>query len=98
MARKATSSSCPITASPRVRLASEAQTSSIKDQFPPGIAQPALRALYAAGFQSLEQLTTISRKELASLHGMGPKAIAVLHRALRMQGLDFRQPSEAGGV
>ena len=82
---------CPITAQPRLRLASDQQTDSIKNQFPSGLAKPALRALYAAQLTSLDDLTRVSKAELASLHGMGPKAIALLRAALHAKGLDFRE-------
>jgi hypothetical protein len=82
---------CPITAKPRLRLASDRQIDSIKHNFPAGVAKPALRALFAAGLMSLEQLTQISADELAALHGMGPKAIRLLHAALQAKGLDFHR-------
>jgi hypothetical protein len=81
---------CPITAKPRLRLASDRQTDSIKDNFPRGVAKPALRALFAAGLTTLDQLTRIREDELAALHGMGPKAIESLRAALMAKGLDFR--------
>jgi hypothetical protein len=81
---------CPITAKPRLRLASDRQTDSIKDNFPRGVAKPALRALFAAGLTTLDQLTRIREDELAALHGMGPKAIELLRAALMAKGLGFR--------
>jgi hypothetical protein len=83
-------SRCPLTAKPRLRLASNAQTASIKDYFPRGVAQPALRALFAAGLTTLNQLVQVSEAELLALHGMGPKAVATLCAALRANGLDLR--------
>ncbi len=81
---------CPITAKPRLRLASDRQTDAIKDNFPAGVAKPALRALYAAGLTTLDHLTRVSDAELAELHGMGPKAVGLLRAALHAKGLDFR--------
>ena len=75
---------------PRLRLASDVQTDSIKDRFPKGVARPALRALYAAGLTTLDQLTKISESELLALHGMGPNAVQKLREALLAQGLNFR--------
>ena len=75
---------------PRLRLASDVQTDSIKDRFPKGVARPALRALYAAGFTTLDQLTKLSESELLALHGMGPNAVQKLREGLNAQGLDFR--------
>ena len=57
--------------------------------FPSGIAKPALRALDAAGYTRLEQLTQITEAELGKLHGMGPKAIGLLRSALDARGLAF---------
>jgi len=81
---------CPITAQSRLRLAADRQTDSIKDNFPAGVAKPALRALHAAGLTTLDYLTRVSEAELAALHGMGPKAIGLLRAALNAQGLRFR--------
>ncbi len=57
--------------------------------FPAGLASPARRALAAAGYVRLEQLAGASEAELLKLHGMGPKAIEQLRRALEARGLDF---------
>lgn len=87
---KAKETCCPLTSSPRKRLASDAQTAAIKDSFPSGIAQPALRALFAAGLKSLDQLTQVTEEQLGELHGMGPKAIKTLRAALHQRGLDLK--------
>lgn len=76
---------------PRVSLASHAQTDAIEDNFPPGVARPALRALVTAGVTDLDQLVRVSEAELSAMHGMGPKAIEAMRAALRAKGLDFRQ-------
>ncbi|MBI5933218.1 MAG: DUF1801 domain-containing protein [Chloroflexi bacterium] len=57
----------------------------------PRIGAPATRALEAAGYTSLKQLTKVSEAELAQLHGMGPKALGILREALKAQGLSFKQ-------
>jgi hypothetical protein len=82
---------CPITADSRVRLKSEAQTATIQDHFPKGISQPALRALFAAGLKRTEDLAKISEKGLAALHGMGPKAIAILREEMKAKRIAFRK-------
>lgn len=56
----------------------------------PKTSQPALRALNNAGYTKLEQLTNVSEKELAKLHGMGPKALGILKEALKAKGLAFK--------
>src|SRR5512133_2090004 len=58
---------------------------------PAGIGQPALRALTAEGYTSLEQLTQVTAPEFGRLHGIGPKAARLLGEALAAQGLSFRQ-------
>ncbi len=56
---------------------------------PAGLASPARRALVAAGYTRLEQLTKVSEAELLALHGMGPKALDQLRRALAARGQSF---------
>lgn len=58
--------------------------------FPSGISGPALRALEGAGIRSLAHLTKWSEAELASLHGIGPKALGLLKAALEAQGRRLR--------
>lgn len=55
----------------------------------PKLAQPAQRALTGAGIQRLKQLTRFSETEIKQLHGMGPKALEQLRRALADKGLSF---------
>ena len=57
----------------------------------PGLSQPAQRALKAAGYTRLEQLASVTEADLLKLHGVGPKAIAILRPALAAQGLAFAQ-------
>ena len=64
--------------------------------FPPGIGKPATRALIAAGYTSLDQLTKISEAELLQLHGMGPKALGILRSALDATGRSFARPTQPG--
>ncbi len=54
-----------------------------------GLSKPVYRALTAAGYTRLEQLTTVSEAELLKLHGMGLKALGLLLSALDDQGLRF---------
>ena len=53
------------------------------------LAGPARRALAGAGYTRLVQLTYITEAEVKQLHGMGPKAIDQLKRALDAKGLSF---------
>jgi len=57
---------------------------------PGALAKPAQRALASAGSWRLEQLTKVSEAELKELHGIGPKALEQLRRALSAKGLQFR--------
>ena len=59
----------------------------------PKIGAPATRALEAAGYSRLEQLTKISEAELGQLHGMGPKALGILRETLKEKGLSFKAGS-----
>lgn len=57
----------------------------------PKIGAPATRALEAAGYTNLKQLTKVTEAEIAQLHGMGPKALGILRDTLKAQGLSFKQ-------
>ena len=61
----------------------------------PKIGSPATRALEAAGYTQLRQLTKVTEAELAQLHGMGPKALGILRETLKAQGLSFK-PARQG--
>ena len=61
-----------------------------QSNFPVGLAKPAVRALNSAGYSSLEQLTGVSETELLQLHGMGPKALEQIRKALAEKGLSFQ--------
>jgi DNA-directed RNA polymerase alpha subunit len=56
----------------------------------PKLAAPARRALLAAGYTRLEQLTEVTEAEVMKLHGMGPNAMRTLRKALQERGLSFR--------
>jgi uncharacterized protein YdhG (YjbR/CyaY superfamily) len=59
----------------------------------PKIGAPATRALVAAGYSRLTQLTKVSEAELGQLHGMGPKALGILRDTLKEKGLSFKAGS-----
>jgi hypothetical protein len=67
------------------------QSDQQESDFPIGLAKPALRALTGAGYRRLEQLTEVSEAEIKQLHGMGPKALDQLRRALAAKGLSFAE-------
>lgn len=64
----------------------------LPDDLPLTIARPARRALLAAGYTTLEQLSKVQEKEIMQLHGVGPKALDQLHKALAEKGLSFGKP------
>ena len=80
----------PLTTSKRKRRAANKLAATVQEGFPTGLAQPALRALAAAGLSSLDQLTKIREADLAKLHGIGPKAVELIRAALKRRGQSFR--------
>ena len=62
----------------------------------PKIGAPATRALAAAGYTHLEQLTKVTEAELGRLHGMGPKALGILREALSEKKLSFAESGNGG--
>ena len=61
-----------------------------RSAFPPGMSGPSLRALSAAGVRSMADVARWTKADLAKLHGMGPKALALLEQALEESGSAFR--------
>ncbi len=65
---------------------------------PAELGRPARRALAGAGYRRLEQLAGLDASEVGGLHGMGPRALGQLRRALAARGLSFagekERPSE----
>jgi hypothetical protein len=57
------------------------------EPFPRSIGRPATGALLAAGYTGLSQLDGVPAADLLRLHGVGPKAVAVLREALAARGL-----------
>lgn len=54
---------------------------------PANIGRPATAALKAANITCIEDVSRLTEKELASLHGVGPKAIGILKHCLEENGL-----------
>ena len=61
-----------------------------KTGWPKGMSAPAQRALESIGVMRLDDVTRFSERELLALHGMGPKAVAVIKAALQEQGKALR--------
>ncbi|WP_205684137.1 hypothetical protein [Deinococcus sp. LM3] len=57
---------------------------------------PARRALATAGITTLADLAPRTEKEVAGLHGLGPKALGLLREALRERGLAFSDERDSG--
>ncbi len=56
---------------------------------PEKLSKPAQRALAAAGINRLEDFCTLTEKQVAALHGMGPTGIEKIKQALAVHGLAF---------
>ena len=59
---------------------------------PKVLSSPAHNALVNAGYTRLEQLTHKTEREIAALHGMGPKGIRMLIDAMTERGWSFASP------
>ncbi|MCM3691392.1 RNA polymerase alpha subunit C-terminal domain-containing protein [Neobacillus niacini] len=55
------------------------------------LSAPARRALENNRITSLQELSTLSEKEVLKFHGMGPASIPKLRVALKENGLSFRE-------
>jgi predicted flap endonuclease-1-like 5' DNA nuclease len=56
-------------------------------QWPKGVGRPAIAALRQAGITTLEALAGRSEREIASLHGMGPKSLRILKEVMAQRGI-----------
>lgn len=56
-----------------------------------GVAAPARRALSNAGIRTLADLAKRREKDVAELHGMGPKALGILRAEMKRSGLSFKK-------
>lgn len=77
-------SDCPVCPT----CSSEEMNKKYGEEFP-AISSPAFRALDSIGIIKLTDLSNYSEKELLALHGFGPKALKLLHHALKEKGLTF---------
>jgi len=62
-----------------------------ESDLPSELSNPARRALVGAGYVRLEQFTSLSEGEVLRLHGMGPKGVEMIRRALDAKGLSFAE-------
>jgi hypothetical protein len=65
-----------------------------ESDLPTELSNPARRALVGAGYVRLEQFTRLSEAEVLRLHGMGPKGVDMIRRALEARGLSFADGRE----
>lgn len=59
------------------------------NELPADLAAPARRALTGAGITRLDDLAALTENEVMQFHGMGPKALQSLRRALAAKDLAF---------
>lgn len=64
----------------------------------PRTSAPALRALESAGYTHLGQLDGVPMRDVLALHGMGPKAIGALRRAMTGHGWAFAADDPSVGA
>lgn len=64
----------------------------------PRTGAPALRALENAGYTHLAQLDGVRMADVLALHGMGPKGIGALRRAMAEQGWAFADDDPSVGA
>ncbi len=55
----------------------------------PHISGPANAALAVAGITTLNELATHTQREIANLHGMGPKGLRILDEAMVRHDLTY---------
>ncbi|MDK9866634.1 MULTISPECIES: DNA-binding protein [Staphylococcus] len=61
----------------------------------PKIGRPATQALNDIGVVTLEEVAQYERTTLLGIHGIGPKAIEILHEALTDIDLNFKNETES---
>ncbi len=60
-------------------------------EFPAAMGKVSRRALSEHGYTRFDDLTSVTSKELLTIHGVGPKAIRILGEELAARGLRFRE-------
>jgi len=61
----------------------------VTTEFPRSIGRVAARGLEAHGYTRYDQLFAVTEKQLLEIHGVGPKAVAILREELANRGLGF---------
>lgn len=57
---------------------------------PAGLSNPARNALAAAGLDNLAAVAAAGERQVAGLHGMGPKGMRILREAMQAAKLAFK--------
>lgn len=57
----------------------------------PKLAAPAQRALVSANIKCIEDLARFTEREVKSLHGIGPNALAALVECMANAGVSYKQ-------
>lgn len=70
---------------------SRVRTHPNEESFPAGVGGPVLQALEHAGIRSMAELAQWTEKDVAALHGVGPKGIRILAAGLAAEGRHFRR-------
>ena len=68
-----------------------------ESDLPAELSNPTRRALVGAGYVRLERFTRLREAEVLRLHGMGPRGIEVIRRALEARGLSFADKKPGKG-
>ena len=58
-------------------------------EFPAAMGKVSRRALSEHGYTRFDHLTSVTPKELLTIHGVGPKAVRILAACLAEQGRGF---------
>lgn len=66
------------------------EVTKVVGDLPGNLARPAMRALHAAGYNSLQKLSELNEQELLQLHGIGKNAIGKIKTALSSKGLSLK--------
>jgi len=65
---------------------------SAQTEFPRSIGKVAARELAANGFARYDQLALVTAETLLAIHGVGPRAVAILREELANRDLSFTNP------
>lgn len=55
------------------------------------LSAPARRALHANGIDTVEKISTITKRELVSWHGIGPSALRLIEQQMASCGVGFAE-------